>query len=115
MPRAGCILVAAIGVLACGPPPAPNFALSLPERHARLDNGLRVVLLPDPSAELVEVDVRYEVGSKEDPPGRAGLAHLVEHLMFQQQAGPDQPSVAAVLQQSTLSHNAFTSWDSTHY
>jgi zinc protease len=59
--------------------------------------------------------VRYEVGSKEDPPGRAGLAHLVEHLMFQQQAGPDQPSVAAVLQESTLSHNAFTSWDSTHY
>jgi predicted Zn-dependent peptidase len=115
------VLVAAAAV-ACGPPPAPKYAIHMPERHARLDerharldNGMRVVLLPDASVALVEVDVRYEVGSKEDPPGRAGLAHLVEHLMFQQrQAGPDKPPLGAALRTSSLYHNAFTTWDGTH-
>src|SRR5262245_36921517 len=108
-------LVAAC-VFSCNPT-NPKFAFNQPEQRGRLEkNGLRFVIMPDPSAEIIEVDVRYEVGSKEDPPGRAGLAHLVEHLMFQQrQAGPDQPSVGVVLRQATLYHNAFTNWDSTHY
>ena len=46
-------------------------------RYAELPNGLKVILLPDPSTDLVEVDVRYAVGSNEDPEGKAGLAHLV--------------------------------------
>jgi zinc protease len=113
MVRAHVLVAAAV---ACGPPPPPKYTVTMPERHARLDNGLRVILLPDASAELVEVDVRYEVGSKEDPPGRAGLAHLVEHLMFQQrQAGPDKPPLGVVLRSSSLYHNAFTTWDGTHY
>jgi zinc protease len=45
--------------------------------------------MPDTTTQMVEVDVRYDVGSREDPPGKAGLAHLVEHLMFQQR--PDGP------------------------
>lgn len=90
--------------------------VAFPEQHAKLSNGMTVIVLPDPTSQLVEVDVRYQVGSREDPPGKAGLAHLVEHLMFQQrQAGPDKPPIGALLRQLSIYYNAFTDWDSTHY
>jgi zinc protease len=41
---------------------------------ARLDNGLRVALLPDARTNLVGVEVRYDVGGADDPPDAAGLA-----------------------------------------
>src|SRR5262249_47724372 len=57
-----------------------------------------------------------DVGSREDPQGKAGLAHLVEHLMFQMR--PDGPNTAPIFQtlldMSTFM-NAFTQWDATHY
>ena len=54
------------------------------------DNGLTLFVLPDPYTRLVQFDVRHHVGSREDPPGKAGMAHFVEHLMFQLPAdGPD--------------------------
>ena len=57
-------------------------ALNLPVEHYRLRNGLRVVLAPDPALEDVSVLIRYGVGSADDPDGKDGLAHVVEHLMF---------------------------------
>jgi zinc protease len=48
-----------------------------------LDNGLRVILAEDHSVPFVWTDVWYEVGSKDEKPGRTGFAHLFEHLMFQ--------------------------------
>ena len=48
-----------------------------------LPNGLRVVLAPDASAPLVHVGVYYAAGPREEPPDRAGFAHLFEHLMFE--------------------------------
>ena len=47
-----------------------------------LGNGLRVVSLEDHASPTVSVQVWYEVGGKDDPPGRSGFAHLFEHLMF---------------------------------
>lgn len=47
-----------------------------------LSNGLRVVICPDPQGSDVSVLVRYDVGSRDEPTGLDGLAHLVEHLMF---------------------------------
>ncbi len=47
-----------------------------------LDNGLKVILSEDHSAPTVAVSVTYDVGAKDDPPGRAGLAHLFEHMLF---------------------------------
>ena len=54
--------------------------LNIKERM--LPNGLRVVSVQDNSAPLVAVQVWYNVGSKNDPVGRSGFAHLFEHLMF---------------------------------
>lgn len=47
-----------------------------------LDNGLRVIVHEDRKAPIVAVSVWYNVGSKDEPPGRTGFAHLFEHLMF---------------------------------
>ena len=80
-----------------------------------LANGLRVALRPDARTNLVGVDVRYQVGNVEDPAGRRGLAHLVEHLAFEVRVAPDQPTIAAELAELALGHNAYTSDDETHY
>ena len=47
-----------------------------------LSNGLRVYAMPEPGTANVSVQVWYEVGSKDDPIGRSGFAHLFEHIMF---------------------------------
>ncbi|MEW6472601.1 MAG: pitrilysin family protein [Actinomycetota bacterium] len=60
-------------------PPAPSF----PVQRFRLDNGLRVVLMPDSSAPTVAIAVVYDVGFRSEPEGMTGFAHLFEHLMFE--------------------------------
>ena len=51
-------------------------------KQRTLSNGLRVVSLQDNSSPTVAIHVWYNVGSKDDPQGRSGFAHLFEHLMF---------------------------------
>ena len=51
-------------------------------RLATLDNGLTVILSEDHSTPIVHLQLWYHVGSKNEPPGRTGFAHLFEHLMF---------------------------------
>jgi predicted Zn-dependent peptidase len=48
-----------------------------------LDNGLKVLAVPDPTVPLVGVAVVYNVGFRSEPEGRTGFAHLFEHMMFQ--------------------------------
>jgi zinc protease len=48
-----------------------------------LPNGLRVILAPDHTAPVVAISVTYNVGSRNERPGRTGFAHLFEHMMFQ--------------------------------
>jgi zinc protease len=52
-------------------------------RDVKLDNGLRVILVPDHSAPVFGIDVCYNVGSRNERPGRTGFAHLFEHMMFE--------------------------------
>lgn len=51
--------------------------------RATLPNGLRVLLVPDPTTPVVGVAVHVDVGFRSEPEGRTGFAHLFEHLMFQ--------------------------------
>jgi zinc protease len=115
MKLAMVVVVAGLG-LSCTRP-APRIVFKHGETRGRLQkNGLRFVVMPDATTALVEVDVRYEVGSREDPPGKAGLAHLVEHLTFEQRPdGPGTKPLMHALQQMTLNMNAYTEWDKTHY
>ena len=57
--------------------------LALEASLHELDNGLRVVLQRDASLPLVAINLWYHVGSKNERPGRTGLAHLFEHMLFQ--------------------------------
>lgn len=64
------------------PPLAAQDVGRLPLESFTLDNGLQVVLAPDHAVQVVGVSIWYDVGSRDDPPGRAGLARLFERLMF---------------------------------
>jgi zinc protease len=116
LPRVAALLALALAFLSCTPTD-PKYAISYTEKRGVLEsNGLRFVIMPDPSTELVEVDVRYQVGSREDPNGKAGLAHLVEHLMFQLRPdGDTSPPLMQFINQLSTFFNAYTSWDQTHY
>lgn len=63
-----------------------------PVAHWRLANGLRVVVQRDPGAPLVASLTCYDAGSRRDPWGRSGLAHLCEHLAFDGPRGADFPA-----------------------
>jgi len=69
-------------------PPKQNFTT-----HT-LSNGLQVILLEDHAAPVINLQVWYHVGAKDERPGRTGFAHLFEHLMFKGSAhvGPDEHS-----------------------
>jgi predicted Zn-dependent peptidase len=57
----------------------PNLDL----HDTKLSNGLRVILVPDHSAPVYAINVSYNVGSRNERPGRTGFAHLFEHMMFE--------------------------------
>lgn len=69
----------------CAESPDPSRAISvppLPFKHATLANGLQIYTVEDHKSPTVAVQVWYHVGSKDDPNGRSGFAHLFEHMMF---------------------------------
>ena len=77
--------VVAAGCWSTPRPEAPSRELHLGIQvvELRLDNGLRVVMVPDPHSADVSVTMFYGVGGVDDPPGLDGIAHLVEHVMFE--------------------------------
>jgi zinc protease len=76
-------LLCLAGALSLAARAEPDKIPSIPFESFRLANGLNVILSEDHTAPIVGVDVHYDVGSKDEKPGRTGFAHLFEHLMFQ--------------------------------
>jgi predicted Zn-dependent peptidase len=60
-----------------------SSSVDIPYEEFTLPNGLRVIVHTDRKAPIVAVNIWYHVGSKDEPLGRSGFAHLFEHLMFQ--------------------------------
>jgi len=83
-------------------------------RHT-LRNGLRVVLAPDRLTPVVAVNLWYGVGSRNEPPGRTGFAHLFEHMMFQGSAHVPKNRHFEWVEQAGGSLNASTWFDRTNY
>ncbi|MBX2814924.1 MAG: insulinase family protein [Saprospiraceae bacterium] len=79
----------------------------------QLDNGLTVLLHEDKSTPLVALNVLVNAGSKYDPAGRSGLAHLLEHLMFKGTA--KVPDFDKPMQLAGAENNAYTNSDYTTY
>ncbi|SIO02467.1 pitrilysin family protein [Salinivibrio sp. ES.052] len=61
----------------------PAGSAQVPYQQFELDNGLTVLLHQDHSDPLVNVDMRYHVGSAREEPGKSGFAHFFEHMMFE--------------------------------
>ena len=83
--------------------------------HTALTNGLKVVVAPDMTAPVVTVGVYYKVGSRLERPGRSGLAHLFEHMMFQGSANVPKTHHIKLISSSGGKSNASTSYDWTNY
>ena len=79
MKRALLALVAVLSVARVAQAEDPK----IPFEKYKLPNGLEVILAPDPHVPLVAVNVWYHVGSGDETPGKSGVAHLFEHMMFQ--------------------------------
>lgn len=102
--------------------PAPDAAVRTPPvkvttvegiTEHRLDNGLRVLLFPDPSKTTVTVNMTYMVGSRHEGYGESGMAHLLEHMMFK--GTPTHPKVWEEMQNRGAQFNGTTDYDRTNY
>ncbi len=106
--------------LATGPiatediPPGVTYRLSLAGIHEyELENGLRVLLFPDPSQPKATVNITHLVGSRHENYGETGMAHLLEHLVFQ--GTPDHPNIPDELTAHGARPNGSTWFDRTNY
>jgi zinc protease len=80
-----------------------------------LDNGMQVVVIPNHRVPIVSHMVWYKVGSADEQPGKAGIAHFLEHLMFK--GTPTYPAgeITDLVARNGGQQNAFTSYDYTAY
>lgn len=81
----------------------------------RLDNGLEVVVIEDRRAPVVVHMLWYRVGAADEPPGKSGIAHYLEHLMFKGTSNLAPGEFSATVEAQGGRDNAFTSWDYTAY
>ena len=101
------------------PQGAPVSALvkdvSIPYSTFTLKNGLRVVVHEDHKAPVVAISVWYHVGSKDEPAGRTGFAHLFEHLMFGGSEHSDTSWFGPMQAMGATDLNGTTNFDRTNY
>jgi zinc protease len=81
----------------------------------KLANGLRIYAMPDKDTASVSVAVWYDVGSKDDPQGRSGFAHLFEHLMFKSTTNLPPEGFDRLTEDAGGFNNASTWNDFTNY
>ncbi|WP_116367440.1 insulinase family protein [Parahaliea mediterranea] len=118
------LLVCSLLLAACATGPAPSAAItpakSPNDKHAyrllTLDNGLQVLLVSDPNTPKAAAALDVEVGSGDNPAGRGGLAHFLEHMLF---LGTDKYPDPAEYEEFVTEHggsrNAYTSFEHTNY
>ena len=116
------ITFSAVLTVACGgiaKPPEPSRRLSFETTGSIFESsgGYVFAALPEPGANVVRIDVRYPVGAAQDPPGKAGLAHLVEHLLFERELEHDgrKTTLGAELGRIAIWSNAETDEDYTDF
>jgi zinc protease len=118
-----CALLLAAAAFAAAPKTAAKRAqaggkLSFPRLeslHRTLGNGLEVYSVPDRSSPTVAIQVWYHVGSKDDPQGRSGFAHLFEHIMFKSTKHMPAEEMDRLTEDVGGANNASTADDFTDY
>lgn len=94
---------------------AVEYQNLIPYQSFQLDNGLTVIVHEDNSAPLIAVNTWYKVGSKHEPKGKTGFAHLFEHLMFNGSEHYDKDLFIPLRQVGAVDLNGTTSSDRTNY
>lgn len=104
-------LAVALGLMAL-----PAWA-EMPEgiTHFTLPNGLETVVIEDPRAPVVVQMVWYKIGAADELPGKSGIAHYLEHLMFKGTDRLEAGEFSRTVTANGGTDNAFTSWDFTAY
>jgi zinc protease len=117
--RAGRLLVlfsACLTLSASGFAREPEAEIKkLSFNHASLENGLEIYSIEDHSSPTVAVQVWYHVGSKDDPDGRSGFAHLFEHMMFKGNEHLTPNTFEELTENVGGENNAYTAPDVTVY
>ncbi|NTU41681.1 MAG: insulinase family protein [Nitrospirales bacterium] len=80
-----------------------------------LKNGLKVLVVEDHKAPLATFQIWYRVGAKDEPVGKTGMSHLLEHMMFKGTPKYGSKVFSAIVQRNGGSDNAFTTKDYTMY
>ena len=94
---------------------AQTTVTSPPPTTFTLDNGLQVVVIPDHRTPVVTQMIWYKVGSADETPGKSGLAHFLEHLMFKGTSKHPAGEFSETVLRVGGNENAFTSTDYTGY
>jgi zinc protease len=114
--RLACVFAAAVGVLMLIAPAVAQGQRGEAEvEYFLLGNGMEVVVIPDHRAPIVTHMVWYKIGSADEPPGKSGIAHFFEHLMFKGTKIHKAGEFGAKIAEIGGSENAFTSYDYTAY
>ena len=92
-----------------------NGAVSSALQSFRLANGMEVLAIPDHRAPVVTHMVWYRVGAADETPGKTGLAHFLEHLMFKGTAEIAPGQFSRIVSRNGGQDNAFTHYDFTAY
>src|SRR5688572_239850 len=110
---------AAVPAVAAAPEPVPVPVLveqvAIPHQSFRLANGMTVVVHEDHKAPVVAVSTWYNVGSKDEPKGKTGFAHLFEHLMFNGSDNLPDDFFTYLQQIGSTDYNGTTWFDRTNY
>jgi zinc protease len=93
----------------------PLSVLAAEPKEYVLDNGLKVLLVEVPKAPVVTVQIWYRVGSRNEVLGRAGLSHMLEHMMFKGTPQNPKGTFSRTIRKNGGNDNAFTSQDFTAY
>ncbi len=112
------LLASALALVQTASPEPAKPAVSVPPlnfQHETLPNGLEVYAVEDHSSPTVAVQVWYHVGSKDDPAGRSGFAHLFEHMMFKGNEHLTPDAFDNLTENIGGENNAFTADDVTVY
>jgi zinc protease len=112
------LLISGAALFAGVEKPSPSPGVTVPRlalKHLTLENGLDVYSLEDHSSPTVAVQVWYHVGSKDDPNGRSGFAHLFEHMMFKGNEHLKPETFEELTENVGGENNAYTAADVTVY
>lgn len=91
------------------------LSVSADVKEYKLDNGLKVLIIEDHKAPLAVFQIWYNVGSRNEPAGKSGISHLLEHMMFKGTPKYGSKQFSKIIQKNGGTDNAFTTKDYTMY